>query len=110
MARYEIDANQWIYVISIPVDNLTQHMLYDGRVHDTFQFHSSSYGYETCPWCGVVGFGALHCQRCDTFFCFGLVYRKGNQDWTRCPGCGVEDVLRQQASTQTGIFPKVRAR
>jgi hypothetical protein len=43
MARYTINANRWIYSCSIPVDHLTQHTQYDGRVHDIFQFHSSSY-------------------------------------------------------------------
>jgi hypothetical protein len=111
MARYKIEANQWIYVTSIQVDDLTQHLQYGGRVHDTFQFHSSSYGYETCPWCSTTGFGALHCPApCDTFFCYGFVYDKWNERYTRCPTCGREDRLVQRSSTQTGIFPKVRAR
>jgi hypothetical protein len=110
MARYKIDANQWLYVTTIPVDDLTQHMQYDGRVHDTFQFHSSSYGYEKCPWCSAVGFGALHCTLCDTFFCYGFVYSKWNERYTLCPSCGQEDRLIQHPSTQVGIFPNVMAR
>jgi hypothetical protein len=110
MARYKIEANQWLYVTTIAVDDLTQHMQYGGRVHDTFQFHSGSYGYEKCPWCSTVGFGALHCTLCDTFFCYGFVYEKWNERYTLCPSCGREDRLIQRPSTQMGIFPKVTAR
>jgi len=115
MATYAVRDMRLYWAGGIKVDEIRQHLQYSGRVHQTYQVDTSSFGVEECPCCGKSGMGPIYCrtcerQGCETFICWGFVYTKGNLRFTRCPVCRNEAALTTSNVSQTGIFPKVRMR
>jgi hypothetical protein len=115
MATYAVRDHRLYWAGGIKLDEIRKQVQYAGHVHQTYQVDTSSFGIETCPCCGKTGNSAIYCQTCErqgreTFICWGFVYMKGNQRFTRCPVCRNEAALTSMNVSQTGIFPRVRMR
>ena len=110
MAGYILVQGRWKFSGGTEIDALRQRVMYEDRVHDTYEFQGSNYDYETCGCCSTTGWGALECLKCGAFMCWGSTWQDGPQRWGRCPKCGQDGILHEGDSVQGAIYPQGRGR
>jgi hypothetical protein len=69
---------------------------------------SEAFGEETCPWCGATGFGAILCNGCNRFMCWGTTANR----YFRCSSlCGRKGYLTDfDVPHLAGLSPGINRR